>query len=412
MLEPMRRAAGVWTARVAAVRGRALWPGGAAGKGFGKLELAVVLVLVAWSALPWLWFGRDRPGSPPVDVGLAVLGAVQALPLLWRRQAPEAVLIAIGVAVGLGLLVHHRLVPASLALLVAAYGAPLHSHRRNWTWSPWLAWVVGAVGLVVFSAYFTVGLRPAPDTLFPLWVAVAWAVGRVRRQYLDLVDREREHHTRQALVAERARIARELHDLLAHSMSSMVVLAGVAQRVAASRPDRAKELLAAIESTGREGLEETQRLLGVLRSRDEDGGQEERDESDPLAPPPNLQQLGELVDPARSAGLDVRVEVEGEPEVLPAGVELSAYRIAQEALTNILRHAGATRAWLTLRYTEGNLEIEVLDNGTPTSGDDGGGYGLVGMRERVVTVGGSLDAGPRPEGGWRVLARLPVGGAP
>jgi signal transduction histidine kinase len=236
---------------------------------------------------------------------------------------------------------------------------------------------------------------------------------------------EQELRSRWAVAEERGRIARELHDVVAHSVSVMVVQAGAARRTLAASPDMAAAALGQIESTGRQALVEMRRLLGLLRAG-------ERTDAAALAPQPGLEHLESLAAAAREAGLPVEVRVEGEPRPLPAGVDLSAYRIVQEALTNVVRHAGPARATVRVCYGREALEIQVTDDGPGAAGDGGGlvvvtigpdgvlevpgrgngdGHGLIGMRERVAMFGGTLEAGARPEGGYRVAARLPLDGS-
>jgi signal transduction histidine kinase len=202
---------------------------------------------------------------------------------------------------------------------------------------------------------------------------------------------------------ERSRIARELHDVIAHAVSVMVVQAGAARRVAVARPEQARDAMTSIESTGRQALGEMRRLVGVLR---------DNDEPTTLDPQPRLLDVPALVEQAREAGLQVRLEVEGEPRPLPAGVDLSAYRIVQEALTNVRKHAGPASVEVAVRYGPHALHIEVCDDGrgAPVEAVSNGhrGQGLIGMRERVALYGGRLDVGPRPQGGFRVLADLPL----
>jgi signal transduction histidine kinase len=224
---------------------------------------------------------------------------------------------------------------------------------------------------------------------------------------------------------ERGRIARELHDVVAHSVSVMVVQAGAARRTMAASPDQATTALGQIESTGRQALVELRRLLGLLRDGD-------RGDGAALTPQPGLEHLESLAAAAREAGLPVEVTVEGEPRPLPAGVDLSAYRIVQEALTNSLKHAGPARARVRVCYGREALEVQVTDDGrgersAARAGEglvvvtigpdgvlelpgrrDGGGHGLIGMRERVALFGGTLEAGADPGGGYRVAARLPL----
>jgi signal transduction histidine kinase len=215
--------------------------------------------------------------------------------------------------------------------------------------------------------------------------------------------RDREVATREAVVAERGRIARELHDVVAHHMSVMVVQAEAARAVGGRDPGAANEALRQIEASGRTGLAEMRRLLEILKSQEDGDGRE---------PQPGLAQLGGLIEGMGSTGMLVESEVSGPPRPLPPGVDLSAYRIVQEALTNTLKHAGGPRAHVLVRYEPDAVEVEVVDDGPgpPPAQANGAsaGHGLIGMRERVQLFGGELDAGPRPGGGFRVWARLPA----
>ena len=197
---------------------------------------------------------------------------------------------------------------------------------------------------------------------------------------------------------ERARIARELHDVVAHSISVMVLQARGGRRVLESEPTDAREAFAVIESTGQQALDEMRRLVGMLRSGEK---------TLPLAPQPSLKEVGMLVEQVRAAGLPVQLDIEGEPRDLPPGVDLSAFRIVQEALTNALTHAGPARARVVLRYRADELELEISDDGTGDGSGSGSGYGLVGMRERVSVYGGELQAGRQPGGGYALRVRLP-----
>jgi signal transduction histidine kinase len=222
---------------------------------------------------------------------------------------------------------------------------------------------------------------------------------RARDRRLDVAERERELAGREAVVEERARIARELHDVIAHNVSMMVVQAGAERRALGEGSPSTREVLGTIEEIGRSALTEMRRLVGMLRS----------DGVDPLSPQPGLDDLATLVGQVREAGLPVELHVDGEPRPLPVGIELSAYRIVQEALTNSLKHAGEARADVYVRYGSDSLEIEVRDDGARAPARAAtGGHGLVGMRERVALYGGRLDAGARPDGGFSVRALLPV----
>jgi len=199
---------------------------------------------------------------------------------------------------------------------------------------------------------------------------------------------------------ERGRIARELHDVVAHNVSMMVVQAGAADRVLEGDQPDVRRALAAIAGTGRETVDEMRLLLGVVRS----------DEGDGLSPQPGLADLDQLVSNVRSAGLHVDLRVEGERSPLSPGVDLSAYRIVQEALTNVLKHTETARVEVTVRYANDAVQVEVCDDGRPREPTAGGGNGLIGMRERVAMLGGEFRAGARRDGGFAVFARLPIAG--
>jgi DNA-binding NarL/FixJ family response regulator/signal transduction histidine kinase len=245
------------------------------------------------------------------------------------------------------------------------------------------------------------------------WIGAAWLIGRIvhgrshRAVELEALahelDEQRELQARVAVVDERARIARELHDVVAHNVSMIVVQAGAAAGVLEGEQPHVREALAAIEVTGRETVDEMRRLLGVLRRADDGPA---------LAPQPTLRELDALAAHVREAGLPVELRVEGAPRPLPPGVDVSAFRIVQEALTNALKHAGRpARARVTVRYQPGAIEVEIEDDGTGGGTGGGTGHGLIGMRERVVLYGGRLDAGCSGGGGYTVKARLPLGGA-
>ena len=259
-------------------------------------------------------------------------------------------------------------------------------------------------------------------TVAVLLVVGIWALGayaQTRRRYTRALEeraahaeREREQLARIAVHEERASIARELHDIVAHSVSVMLVGVRGARDVLRTSPDVADDTLARVETSGEQSLAELRRILALLRAPEH--GAESR-------PQPSLAELDELVAGYRDAGLPVRLEVIGEPQPLPGGVELSVYRIVQEALTNVLKHSHPTRVTVTLAFRGSRLEVEVVDDGTTAargaaaerSGDEraarGSGHGLVGMRERVAVLGGELETGRRVGGGFRVAARLPVG---
>src|SRR5215216_1231436 len=339
--------------------------------------------------------------------GLVLLHTV---PLAARRRFPLAVL-ATSVASGLAFAALD-LSPDLLwmTFLVAVYSVAAYGSR----WVSLAGLVVAEVGSV--ANQLTPG-RFQPPTVVgnALLIAAAWLLGHfvgVRRLYvLQLEERTaeleqaREELARRAVTEERLRLARELHDVVAHAMSVIAVQSGVGAHVANTQPKEAAKALAAIEATSRAALEELRRLLGVLRQADEPQGD--------LAPVPGLADLDSLLAEVSKAGLAVKLQVNGTRPPVPAGVDLSAYRIIQEALTNVVKHAGPARAQVVVGYHDQDVTVEVTDDGRAavTSGSDGQagtGHGLIGMRERVAAFGGELEVGPRPGGGFRVAARLPL----
>jgi signal transduction histidine kinase len=245
-----------------------------------------------------------------------------------------------------------------------------------------------------------------------LTMAAGWWLGDGARRRQEAVvtaqqraaelERAREELARRAVTEERLRIARELHDVVAHSMSIIAVQSGVGVHVLDSRPEEARKALVAVEATSRQALVEMRRLLGVLRQEAEPRGS--------LAPAPGLAEVEALAVEVARAGVRVEVRIEGTPTQLPAGLDLSAYRIVQEALTNVVRHAGPATARVAVRYAPGQVAVEVVDDGRGADDQGGGGHGIAGMRERAALYGGTLEAGPLPGGGFRVAASLPVEG--
>ena len=287
-----------------------------------------------------------------------------------------------------------------LFLLLAVYSAAAHTSGRRTMLAGGMT-----VGLFVTDlARDSVGITAESVIFLTLILGAPWVAGRAVRQR-RLNDQElqlEKGRAASAIVEERARIARELHDVVAHSISVMVLQARGGRRVLESDPEDARDAFAVIEWTGQQALDEMRRLVGMLRSGDE---------SLPLAPQPGLKELGTLVEQVRAAGLPVQLAIEGEPRDLPPGVDLSAFRIVQEALTNALKHAGPAHARVVLRYGARELELEISDDGHGTDDDPSAGYGLVGMRERVLVYGGELQAGRRPGGGYALHVRLPLGSA-
>jgi signal transduction histidine kinase len=340
-----------------------------------------------------------------------VLVLLHTLPLAGRRRFPGAVL-ALSVASGLAVAAL-GLPPEILgvAILVAVYTVAAYADR----WVPLVGLAVAEVGSA--AVQLTSGRFQAPTVVSnALVIGAAWLVGHfvgVRRAYIRQLEertaeleRARAELARRAVVEERLRLARELHDVVAHAMSVIAVQSGVGAHVADTQPEEAAKALAAIEATSRAALEELRRLLGVLRQEDEPQGD--------LAPVPGLADLEGLLAEVAKTGLAVKLQVHGTRPSLPAGVDLSAYRIVQEALTNVVKHAGPARALVTVGYHDQNVTVEVTDDGrgAMTSASDGrvgSGHGLIGMRERVAAFGGNLEVGPGLDGGFRVAARLPLG---
>jgi len=391
--------------------------------------LAAVLFALALVSVRVTMVVLEEGGTPAAIPAWAAVLWLAALvgPLAVRRRLPLtsfAVVAAVYVA-------SFRMLPeaqvSSVVLFVSMVSVGVHG-RPAWRGRLRLVAVVALSALIVYD----IAVTEAPEELEGVlelalgfgvalnvgYVGAAWLLGdtlRLRHEREAELERrnaelvvERERNARRAVMDERVRIARELHDVVAHHVSVMGVQAGAARRVLDRRPEAAAEALATIEDSSRRAVDDLHRLLGFLRSGD--------DPTDPdgLAPQPGLDRIGELVDAAAVAGLPVTVTVEGSPRRLPASVDLSAFRLVQEALTNTRKHAAACHASVVIRYQPELLEVEVVDDGRgPGTGTgQGTGNGLLGMRERVALHGGTLEAGARHEGGFRILARLPSKAAP
>ncbi|MEU8346453.1 Signal transduction histidine kinase [Actinomadura meyerae] len=380
--------------------------------------LAVGLLLVG---LPQLWLeelprGEEFAGFRTPDVWNALLVAAVVAALAWRRRHPLPVLLFIvgGGMVG-AVLRYPPSVPEVVAFLIAVYGVAAH---RGLAQSA-LGGVAGFVYFLVYLLVLPVSLEPVVVITDSALVIGVWMLGRslrLRRAYFtELEDRaarlERARGTdaRAARIEERSRIARELHDVVAHHVSVMTVQAGAARRIIDRDPGSAREAMSTIEEVGRTALSEMRRIVGVLRT-DRDAEQAGRE----LAPQPGLGDLGELLDHVRETGLSVQLWIEGEARSPSPGVDVAAFRLIQEALTNTLKHAGPqARAWVRLYYGDADLTVEVEDDGRGTAtimadNGDNPGHGLVGMYERVALYGGELRIGPRVGGGFGVRARFPL----
>jgi signal transduction histidine kinase len=351
--------------------------------------------------------GEPDPPDGPLWFDIAVTFAF-FLPLHWRRRFPFGAPMVAAIAVAASTFVDPRRVPFDvtiycLGITVAFLFGSLREPRQS---------IAGIAVLLGVNAIVT---RNDPEGTVGDFVwscvifGIAWLVGfglgyKLRevdeaKERAERLERARAEEARLAVAEERARIARELHDVVGHSVSVMTVQAAGVRRLLKPEQEREREALEIVEQTGREALAEMRRLVGVLRRPEE---------APALAPQPSLEHLDRLVAQAREAGLPVDLHVEGEPVPLAAGLDLTAYRLVQEGLTNALKHAGAGRAEVIVRYDNGHVELTISDDGTGDGGGESGGHGLVGMRERVSVYGGELEAGPRPEGGYRLHARLPL----
>ncbi len=338
-----------------------------------------------------------------------VLGVIACLALSWRRTRPVHVLGVLAVTsliptVGLG---HEPDLYASfLPSMIGIYAVAAYRPIRY-------LYVVAGFSVVVLGGVAIRGpvFRTAGQLVFNVFcIALAVLIGRVTQQLrtradtasarASLLEREQDLQAREAVVAERERIARELHDVIAHDVSVMVIQAGAAQRVMSDRPDEASEALSLIQDSGRRAVDELYLLLGMLR----DDGQE-------LAPQRGLAALEELVGEVRRSGVPIELQITGERRNLGSALEVSAYRLVQEALTNVMKHARGSYTVVELAYHPAQLTVRVTDDGngsaTPAAAASGG-HGMLGMRERVRMFGGSLDAGCRPGGGWLITAVLPI----
>lgn len=348
------------------------------------------------------------------DATIMAFTVAVAVPLVWRRRWPRAVFAVVALASFAQWLAGIQFMPANVAVLVGVYTLAADCAYR-WGIAAALTAELGAV-LEVSQQWRSTGFGQQRNAFlgFSLVICGVWILGvyiSTRREYLRSLEekaarleRERDTQIQMAMAAERARIARELHDVVAHNVSVIVVQADGAGYAIDTDPERAKRALETISGTGRQALTEMRRLLGVLREGDGQGVGET------FAPQPGLEQLTELVDQVRASGLPLELVIEGDPHPLPTGLQLAVFRIVQEALTNTLKHAGsAATALVRLRYGDASIEVGVEDDGVGKAApDDGLGHGLVGMRERAAMYGGSVEAGPRAGGGFRVNASLPL----
>jgi signal transduction histidine kinase len=358
--------------------------------------------------------GSPERSHGPVSRTAVMLVLLQTLPLAARRRWPLAVLAVVEVASALYLASGpQESVTTSLGVAVALYTIASCTERRL---SLRLAGLVAGLNALILLVNIVLGRPQSVASFFVVTALVvgSWSLGdnmRTRRAYLAQLEerarrlaREQEETARRAVEEERTRIARELHDVVAHHISAIAIQASAGAEIAERDPPRAREVLHFIQETSREALAEMRAMLNVLDSRSELGTDR--------APQPSLAHVERLLNQSRAAGLPVTLRIEGDVRPLPEALDLSAYRIVQEALTNILKHAGPARGALLIRYTPDALELEISDDGRSPLGVPDGigvGRGLVGMRERVALFGGELVAGPAEGHGFSVHARLPWG---
>jgi signal transduction histidine kinase len=366
-----------------------------------RLDVAVAAAFVVLVVVEALLNGGPRPIWVHLPVATLAMAA-----LAWRRRFPFAVALAV---IAANLIVNpDGQFSTLLSLVLVCY--TLGAHERP----PWSYLGVTLLAITFVTASTLEGLEPSDLAAALVFIGGPFGVGQVVRQRsehaqeaqsrADRLEREREAATRQAVAAERTRIARELHDIVSHSISVVAIQTQAVRRRLRPEQEREATDLAAVEATARQALAEMRRLFGVLRA---DG------ESASLTPQPGLAELERLVAAAGSSDRTVRLIIRGEPYPLAPGVDLAAYRIAQEGLTNALRHSGAASIEVGVGYDPAHLEVWVNDDGTgldPAYPDAGGGHGLVGIRERVALYDGTVTVRPGPHGGTTLLARLPVQG--
>ena len=370
----------------------------------------LLIAFLAIAGMLELVVGRDSAGAPPTTLWIAIpTVAVLVLPLFARRRFPFAApaaywLLAVAISFGDGLLLAFI---GSLGVVGLASAFLLGNLRSPLKAGVGLIIVLAGIVIVVYNV-------PGPQTVgdfvfIPLRFLVAWVAGYALRERAEQAEaaeeraahaeRERESAARIAVAEERARIARELHDIVAHAVSVMVLQVGAVRHKLPDSLAEDRDALRGVERAGRTALAEMRRLLAAMRR---EGDQAE------LVPQPGLDGLNSLLDEIGRAGLPVELHVDGEPFPLPRGIDLSAYRIVQEGLTNALKHAHASDADVTVRYGQDELEIEVRDNGDGSATSDGLGHGLIGVRERVKIYGGRMSAGTAVDGGFVLSTRLPL----
>jgi signal transduction histidine kinase len=368
--------------------------------------LVVVAIGLAIAEVVLRQDAKDGPRGPLWFDVIAVLG--MTVPLFWRRRFPFGAPLTSGLVFGVSSFVDERLTPGDVVpFLIAISVFVLFGLVRDRTQA--LAGLGFGIGITAIIIHNNPKGSVAGFVFTAVVLTIAWTIGfglghKFReadeaRERLARAERERAERARLAVADERTRIARELHDVVGHSVSVMTVQASAARRLLKPHQEKEREALLVVEQTGREALAEMRRMVGVLRRPEE---------APALAPQPSLESLDRLIAQTREAGLPVELRIEGVREPLAAGVDLTAYRLVQEGLTNAIKHARAQHAEVVVRYGDGHVELTVTDDGSAEGGGESGGHGLVGMRERVSVYGGELEAGPLAAGGYRLHARLPI----
>lgn len=393
---------------------RSLLPTRLRSDGLGPSWLIGLLVFTSWlvTVYPWIWFLTEPPDqrwsllfppdalSPITSQGVLLVAAAAALAGSIRlRQTPLLACTLLLTSIAIPTLVWRQpeiwspqILPIDIALVVFT----LYYPRR-------VALTAAGLTLFLLSAYLTTRLTldgetgTASEPGMAISVCTAVLIGTVIRQRRTQATAARKQATTEAISAERLRIARDLHDMVAHSLGVIALQAGAAGRVMRTQPEAAREAIDSIEKTGQETLAGLRRILSSLR------------DTDPDPPPvPSLSALDRLISTTRAAGIDIELRQQGEVQALPTEVDAAAYRIVQEAVANVIRHADTGSCRILISFREAELFVEVIDDGSGRGPRPGGGLGLVGMRERVEMLHGTLTTGPRPEGGFRVAAHLPL----
>jgi len=372
-----------------------------------RTDVAFALIAGAIAIVGTYFVGQNQPDQHALDAVALALLAAGAAALVFRRRYPSWVLIFVNGITLLYLLLDYPKGPNFLTTIIAFFTAVLMGRRR-------LAWAVLAAEFVLFPWLpYLLGNQPAPTSagIFGLagWLLVLATVAEMAHIRQQRLLRTREEETHRRASEERLRIARELHDVLGHNISLISVQAGVALHLMDKQPEQARVALAVIKDASKEALRELRSVLDVLRQ-----GHEEA----PRAPAPGLASLSDLVSRVSEAGLQVHTAVSGEIKGLPASVDLAAFRIIQEALTNVMRHSGQTSSSVHVTCNEQELTLRIDNAVGSEAAHDGSGHGIklgqgiLGMQERAIALGGMVEVGPRPDGGFRVFARLPLAGSP